>query len=361
MLIPYQKSTIAMAIAISLSSHAALAQEESSSENSLSLEEVVVTAQKREQNMQDVPVAITAFNADAIRDRKIDDITDIGSTTPNVQIAPSPGGSTGATVAIRGAASINPAATWEPSVGIYMDGVFIAKNVGGIFDVAELSAIEILRGPQGTLYGKNTTGGAINLVTRKPAEEFGGRMKVGAGNFGYTEFSAAVDSGKIADIASFMVSYSKRDRDGFYDNVDPNNTGTYLIDEFKKLDSEAGLLKANFDVSDTVEINYSYDFSKRDNTVAFGQGEFLAADGQLPAPKRLDEGSVSGAGHDQSESSGHSIHVLWDITEDMMFKSITAYREMTFSDHNDYDGTPAGIPVPSFEADRDVDQDQTSQ
>lgn len=331
-------------------------------DSSAGLEEVVVTAQKREQNLQDVPVAITAINAEQLTDRKIDDISDVGSTAPNVQIAPSPGGSTGATVAIRGAASINPAATWEPSVGIYMDGVFIAKNVGGIFDVAELSAIEILRGPQGTLYGKNTTGGALNLVTRKPYEEFGAKVKVGAGNYGYTEWGGTIDSGMLGDKVSLMASFTKRDRDGFYDNTAPNAK----IDEFKKLDSQAGLFKASIDATDTLNFTYTYDFAERDNTVALGQAEQLQTDGELPDPKRLGKASVSGAGYDKSEISGHNLITTIDISDDIQIKSITAYRQMTFNDYSDYDGLiePSQIPLqqqPSFEAARNVDQNQTSQ
>lgn len=351
------------------------------------LEEVVVTAQKREQNLQDVPVAITAINAEDITDRKISDISDVGSTAPNVQIAPSPGGSTGATIAIRGAASINPAATWEPSVGLYMDGVFIAKNVGGIFDVAELSAIEILRGPQGTLYGKNTTGGAINLVTRKPYEEFGAKVKVGAGNYGYTEWGGTVDSGLIADKATFMLSYTKRDRDGFYDNEAPNAK----IDEFKKLDTQALLFKASVDATDHLNLTYTLDFAERDNTVAFGQAEqldqldsvnaldeylknTLTADeytqfsrtqlpnlqanaGELPSPKRLGEGALDGAGYDKSKTQGHNIITTFDINDQLTLKSITAYREMEFNDSNDYDGTAFTV----FHTDRNVEQNQTSQ
>ncbi len=346
---PFKKAAIPAALAstLTLSAFAEEAQP-----TNAGLEEVVVTAQKREQNLQDVPVAITAINAQAITDRNISDISDVGSTAPNVQIAPSPGGSTGATVAIRGAASINPAATWEPSVGIYMDGVFIAKNVGGIFDVAELSAIEILRGPQGTLYGKNTTGGAINLVTRKPYEEFGAKVKVGTGNYGYTEFAGTVDTGTVGDIASFMLSYSKRDRQGFYENTAPNAK----IDKFKKLDSQAALFKANIDATDQLNFVYTVDYSKRDNTVALGQLENLK-DGKLSKPKRLGKGALNGANFDKSESSGHSLITTYDIDDNLTVKSITAYREMKFNDYNDYDGTAA----PIFETQRNVKHHQTSQ
>ena len=128
-----------------------LAASDLSAQNAL--EEVIVTAQKREQSLQDIPVAITAFSESDIVTRGIRDVKDIGLFVPNVQIAPSPGISTGATVAIRGSTTINPALTWEPTVGLYLDGVFLGKNLGGIFDVAELARVEVLRGPQGTLYG----------------------------------------------------------------------------------------------------------------------------------------------------------------------------------------------------------------
>jgi iron complex outermembrane receptor protein len=323
------------------------------------IEDIVVTAQKREQNLQDVPVAITAIDAQQLSDRAVKDIADISSSAPNVQIAPSPGGSTGATIAIRGATAVNPAATWEPSVGLYMDGVFIAKNVGGIFDVAELERIEILRGPQGTLFGKNTTGGALSLYTRKPAEDMGGKVKLSAGNYNYTELGLTLDSGRIGDMLSLMISYSKRDRDGFYDNEAQAGVN-FEIDEFKKLDSEALRISALLDLSDNVELLYSYDMAERNNTVALGQveqGELK--NGKYFAPKvdRADEGSLDGAGKDTSDNSGHTLNIAWDINDDLLFKSITAYRELNFADQNDYDG----FPVLGFNTQREVEQDQTSQ
>jgi iron complex outermembrane receptor protein len=338
-----------LTLAIGMASVVSYAQE-----SSKGLEEVVVTAQKREQNLQDTPIAIAAFDKTAIQDQVIRDISDVSATTPNVQIVPSPGGTTGATVAIRGATMINPAITWEPAVGIYVDGVFVAKNVGGLFDVAELERIEILRGPQGTLYGKNTTGGALNLITRKPGEEFSGSVNVGAGNFGYTEFGASIDSGKVGEVASFTVSYNKRDRDGFYDNA--LDFGTPMITEFNQLDAESVKVSGLFDVTDALEILYSYDFAKRNNTVAFGQPESLV-NGQLPTAKRLEAGALDGAGVDESESFGHALTVTYDINDAMTFKSITAYREMSFNDSGDYDGAPITI----FHTDRNVDHEQTSQ
>lgn len=313
------------------------------------LEEVVVTAQKRQQNLQETPIAISVFDADALENQGIADVEDITMYVPNVQVAESPGGSTGATIGVRGSVTVNPAITWEPTVGIYMNGVFIAKNVGGIFDVAELERVEVLRGPQGTLYGKNTVGGAVNLITRKPGDEFGGDVRVGVGNYGYTDIFASVDSGTINEGLSFNIAFDKKDRDGFYDNKQV--TSPDAADEFKELDSSAGRFAALYDRDNGLEIFYTYDWSDKDNTPSFAQYEVAGT-----SPKRLNEGAADGAKYDKSETSGHALHISYAMGE-LNFKSITAYREMSFDDSNDYDGQD----FTGFHAQRHVDQDQLSQ
>jgi iron complex outermembrane receptor protein len=312
--------------------------------HSAALEEIIVTAQKRAQNLQDTPIAISAFDAAALEQQGITDIEDVSQYVPNVQIVESPAGSTGATIAIRGSVTINPAITWEPTVGIYMDGVFIAKNAGGIFDVAELERVEVLRGPQGSLYGKNTVGGAINLITRKPSGELRGRVQVGAGSYGERKASFSIDTPVIADIASFNLSFSKKTRDGFDDNL---ATG----DKFKELDNEAGRLSGLFNLSENLELQYSYDWSDVDNTPAMG----VAA----PAPdyNRPKSAVMDGAIYDRSSTDGHSVHLSWDLQE-LTIKSITAYRKMTFDDTVDLDG---GSPFYQFHTERHIEQDQLSQ
>ncbi|OUS27330.1 TonB-dependent receptor [Gammaproteobacteria bacterium 45_16_T64] len=314
-----------------------------------SLEKVVVTAQKREQDQQDTPLSISTFDAQALEDQGISDIEDVSIYVPNVQISETPGGSTGATIGIRGSVTINPAVTWEPTVGIYMDGVFIAKNIGGLFDVAELERIEILRGPQGTLYGKNTTGGAVNLVTRRPSGEMEGKVRLGAGNFGYRESYVSVDTPSIInDKLSFSVALSKKDRDGFYDN----DAGGDAASEFKALDSIAGRMSALFNATDDLQFYYTFDRSEKDNTPAFGQST-----GSDDDSERQDEGSLNGAFFDKSSSVGHAFHMEWDVSDNLTIKSISAYREMTFDDANDYDGTPFTF----FHSERHVDQKQWSE
>jgi iron complex outermembrane receptor protein len=180
------------------------------------LEEVVVTAQKREQNLQETPLSTSTFDGQALEDLGISDIEVISIYVPNVQISETPGGSAGATMGIRGSVTINPAVTWEPAVGIYIDGMFVAKNIGGLFDVAEIERLEIerleiLRGPQGTLYGKNTIGGAVNLVTRKPSGDGGGKIGLGAGDYDCKDLFLSVDSDTyLDDTLRFNVAFNKK-------------------------------------------------------------------------------------------------------------------------------------------------------
>ena len=156
------------------------------------LEEVVVTAQKKEENLQETPIAITAITESAIDDLDIANVVDLAGMAPNVHIINTPSNNTAATIAMRGGVTINPAITWEPTVGMYLDGVYLGKGQGSIFDVVDLERVEILRGPQGTLYGRNTLGGAINLISKKPSGE-GMSAKVTIGNYGLKQSQLIAD------------------------------------------------------------------------------------------------------------------------------------------------------------------------
>lgn len=349
------------------------------------LEEVIVTAQKREQSLQDAPIAITAFGAEDIETRGIRDVQDIGLFVPNVQIAPSPGGSTGATIAIRGSTTINPAITWEPTVGLYLDGVFLGKNLGGIFEVAELERVEVLRGPQGTLYGKNTVGGAVNLITRQPGEELGGFAEATAGNYGYTSFRGRIDSGAMGTVGQGLgqvrasLAFSTRNRDGFYDNVDSDPTGGFnpfvnprSSDTFDDMDSTAIRLDVVADVTDSVTVRYTYDDSSIDKQPTMGQLTdvseaafagfelgFLAdlqALYEVPEQTRADRISNDESDFEKSDVSGHALNVSIEFG-DITFRSITSQRELKWDDKLDIDGTPMNL----FTSARLVDYEQVSQ
>ena len=213
-------STLAVATALLAAAPAVAQDAEDETYNDDGIGVIVVTAQKREQNVQDVPIAISAVGEEFLESRDITSIDNLGSIAPNVKIDRAPGSSTIAQVSIRGSVTINPAVTWEPAVGIYLDGVYIAKNQGAIFDVADLERVEVLRGPQGTLYGRNTLAGAVNLVTAKPTGVFGGEAELTYGNFDYRRARATLD---LPAFGPFSVKLSGQiaKRDGLAVELDP--------------------------------------------------------------------------------------------------------------------------------------------
>lgn len=370
MRLPFYKKQLTLAVSLATCAAMPLAHANDADEQAIMLEEIVVTAQKREQNMQDTPISMAAFSAEALKKQGIDDIEDAAQYIPNVMAVRSPGGNTGATIGIRGSVTINPAITWEPTVGMYVDGVFVAKNMGGLFDVAELERVEVLRGPQGTLYGKNTIGGAINLVSRKPGEEFGGTLRAKVGNYNYQEEHLSIDTGKFGDVASFNISVNKKDRDGFYKNTAGNvgqrvQSAGYngkVAKRFGDLDTTAARFAALFDITDDLELFYTYDMSDKDNTPAFGQ--FDAKGSKLD--KRRKSGALDGAIYDKAKNQGHAVHVTWNIADDLTFKSISAYRDMQYKDLNDFDGldqstVPVVNGISSFNVYRGFSNEQLSQ
>jgi iron complex outermembrane receptor protein len=148
-------------------------------------EPVIVTAQKREQNIYEVPVAISAFTAETIERQGIADLTDIGKFVPNLNVTGFSAGHTSSTNPfIRGIGLQDHLITTDPGVGVYVDGVYLGRQVGQNWSLANIERVEVLRGPQGTLYGRNSIGGAINIITRKPGDEDGGKVSFTAGSRG---------------------------------------------------------------------------------------------------------------------------------------------------------------------------------
>ncbi|MGH8198305.1 MAG: TonB-dependent receptor [Steroidobacteraceae bacterium] len=168
----------AMPIGGLLAAQSAIAQE-------TSFEPVIVTAQKREQSIYDVPVAISAFSAETIEKQGISDLTDIGKFVPNLNVTGfSAGHTASANPFIRGIGLQDHLITTDPGVGVYVDGVYLGRQVGQNWSLANIERVEVLRGPQGTLYGRNSIGGAINIITRQPGDEDGGRVSLTAGSRG---------------------------------------------------------------------------------------------------------------------------------------------------------------------------------
>ena len=179
------------------------------------LEEVVVTAQKRAENVQDIPLAISAFGSDRLEKSGFDSISDLAMMSPSMQM-----GTFGpiAFVAMRGIGTENTTAGGDPGVALHYDGVYIGRPVGAIFAAFDSERVEILRGPQGTLYGRNATGGSINYVTKKPTDELGGEVDVTVGDYKWARVRGALNV-PLTDSARARVVVFNEDRDGFTRNI----------------------------------------------------------------------------------------------------------------------------------------------
>jgi len=182
---------------------------------------VTVTATRQETSLQDTPIAVTAITADTFEDRGLSDISVVETFTPNLTFdttAPVSGVSSGAVVFIRGVGQTDFQLTTEPGVGLYVDDVYVARSVGGVLDVLDLERVEVLRGPQGTLFGRNTIGGAIQLVSKRPADEFGAKGEVTIGSRERLDIRGSVDV-PLTETLRSRVSFSSRNQDGFVEGA----------------------------------------------------------------------------------------------------------------------------------------------
>lgn len=203
----------------------ALAQENSDvvaevSENKKTLGVVTVTAQRREQNLQNVPVAVTALSSAQLADRQISDVNDIAAQIPNAVIVTGGGTSSSARVYFRGIGEDESRGAVDPAVGIYLDGIYLGRTVGSLVDLVDTERVEVLRGPQGTLYGRNTNGGAIKLVSVQPKNENEGDFSAGIGNYGAFNFKG-MGNLAVGENTAIRVSGLHKKRDGLFE-LNPN-------------------------------------------------------------------------------------------------------------------------------------------
>lgn len=196
------------------------------------IEEIVVTAQKRSENLQRVPIAITAFTSETLQRKGITDIAQLGKFAPGVEIvgtSPFSGSSQVLSAYIRGIGQNDFAFNLDPGVGVYVDGVYFARTVGAVVDLLDLDHVEILKGPQGTLFGRNAIGGAISVVTRDPGKDFSGKAEFTYGDFNRVDINATVDVPLIEDKLYGQLSFSSKTKDGFFHYL--TFPGTYQTDQ----------------------------------------------------------------------------------------------------------------------------------
>ena len=309
------------------------------------LDAVTVTARKREETLQEVPIAVTAFTADALDRLGTRDIADLDAQVPNLTIYAARGSSSTLTTFIRGVGQADPLWGVDPGVGLYLDDVYIARPQGALLDVFDVERIEVLRGPQGTLYGKNTIGGAIKYISRGLPTEFDGSASVTVGNYGQLDVKAAI-GGPIAANGGLRarLAVAKLDRDGFGEN---RVTGADVSD--KDVFAVRGQLGAF--VNDNLDIQFAFDMVDDQSGVRGAQmleanrfnGVFFPALGAFPPLADRYDVRNGMPNINDTTLEGASATLNWRATEDLTLKYVLAKRQSDTETNIDFDTTPAQI------------------
>jgi iron complex outermembrane receptor protein len=253
------------------------------------LEEVVVTARRASENLQDVPAAVTNFGGEALQDSGISDLSGIANITPSLVFAPSPGVGVNPQVAIRGQVQNDATVlTVDPAVGIYLDDVFLGRSPGSLLDMFDIARVEVLKGPQGTLYGRNTTGGALKVIPIKaePGGDWNGFVRAMVGNYGQRHTEGAMNI-PLTDTFAGRISYSQREMDGYGNAtlVAADNPET-IIGSFEPGAKATDTLRVNlmWDVTDSAVLEMGYDSS---DTETNGAPSYDRAGDRARAPAAL--------------------------------------------------------------------------
>lgn len=317
------------------------------------LDAIEVTAQRRRERLQDVPVAVTPFTQDQIEARGIQRLDDLNSLAPGLQVSRSPSNTTISQLTIRASSQINPAIYWDPAVGVYLDGVYIGKAQGSIFDIVDLAGVEILRGPQGTLYGRNTIAGTINFVTREPSGNLGGSAAVEFGNFNGRVYRASLDLPRLA-IADITLSARSERRDPWIETTDSSP-----VDGMNNRRNDGAHAGAVLSLMDNLEALYHLDYSDTDQTNNFLQ--LVRSDDPDLQPyisrKRRNTADINAPSAERAEIMGHSLTLTWDALGGLTVKSITGIRDVKWVDKLDLDGSPEDVA----HSERHTDYQQRSQ
>lgn len=299
------------------------------------IEEIIVTAQKRSESIQDVPMSITAFSGDELARRGIVDVTGIAQSVPNFDI-PSSNASRNVSIRIRGIGSTGSNPGIEPSVGVFLDGLYQPTGAMALGELTDIATFEILRGPQGTLYGRNTPVGALNVTTLKPSDEFESKITLGAGEYA-SVWGKGYVGGSLSDNSAGRLSFWYRDREGYEDNLFTGND----VNDHNTWGLRAKLL---YQPSDSVEINVTAYYSEIEKRCCMGEqidatGPFgIATPGFLATQEAAglpfvnfddNDHKVDGddEGDDNTESLGFSVQIDWDLDNEFLLTSITGYQD----------------------------------
>ena len=322
---------------------------EDTTESGNVIEEVIVTATKREESIQDVPVAVSAFTGEDLSARGVEDLYGLAEVAPSIAVYGSNSTSNGGTLRIRGVGTTGNNPGLEAAVGTFIDGIYRSRAGLAFNDLMDIDRVEILRGPQGTLFGKNTVAGAVNIITRKPAFENTLDLTLGAGDLDSGEIGVVGNGILVEDVLAARVAYGYRKRDGFYENIE---TG----DAYDNRNRHNVRMQLLWTPNDEVEVRIIGDRTERDETccpAAFWipgpTSAVVAALGGNIDPFEVDHSAQVGVDYEPYEEvrdQGLSVDVLWEMDTGTSFRSITARRDYEVARGQDIDFTSADILHP---------------
>ncbi|MGH8189609.1 MAG: TonB-dependent receptor, partial [Steroidobacteraceae bacterium] len=355
------------------------------------LEEIIVTARKVQENLQETPIAITVLSGSDLEDRQVFNTNVLDQVVPNLQFAdnaPLAGNNSSSQIFIRGIGQTDPTSTVDPGVGLYIDDVYIGNAVGGTMTLRDVASVQVLRGPQGTLFGRNTIGGAILLATTDPGDEWGGKVRVGLGSDSLMDGFIALDA-PFTSALKTRFSFGIRKQDGYV--VRPDGTDLGDTDTF------TGMTKWVWSSGENFRATFAFDYTESDENgsplvfaaineaATFPRVASLDAgcpgltDGAVPPPGLPDQPAVPLIADDRCandfqgrgpyrnngtlplsstlENWGGSLKLEFDLSDRLELKSITSYRDIRWGGVRDADNTP----LPILHTIYDVQGDQLSQ
>lgn len=334
--------------------------------------EIVVTARKRAENLQDVPSAISALGAEQLEDLQISSFQDVGRTVPNVHIQKQAGSPTAPQFNIRGISAGSLNFQVDSGVALYVDGVYLGRPGNSGFDLADLERLEVARGPQGTLFGRNSTGGAISFITAAPTGEFGLIGEATVGNFARRRGRITLNTPEWNGFSA-RLTYVHDENTGYVKNSAPSRT--YLFGEpfgpktaarsFGANNIDSFLAAVRYTNGDALTVDYKFDYTDLVTTLDGMQllnagPTFSAATNFANQPAlggtnvvsltRLDRLPIDSIAPSTQKTWGHSLTVNWDINSDITLKYIGAVRGFTVNTASELDGNvlvdPAGSGQP---------------
>lgn len=304
--------------------------------------EITVTSRRLEENIQDVPIAVSVITGELLEDLAATTIRALEGFVPNLSIYQGRNQGSTLTAFIRGVGQADPLWGVDPGVGLYIDDVYVARAQNALLDVYDVARVEVLRGPQGTLYGKNTIGGAIKYVTKPLSDTPEGRFSLGYGSFGTQEYRLNLAGPIVEGKLRAKVAVAKLLRDGY-------GTNLYQDRDVSDKDTTAYRAALQWLPAENVSLQVNFDRSEDDaepvGLTRLEPNQFCPIFLGAPCPPYADlfdtESGIDPV--NESTTTGYSLVLTWDINEALQFKSITAYRETDTRNWIDFDTTPAAI------------------